>query len=280
VALLMVSAASNAACAAQDVTPDTSTHSMGSDTTSGGAGASQTKVLQGGVNHAEELPGLDDALQVGQVYSDDLLLKGSTQGNNDWFYIPPWYGGVRHAEDAMIIYRYDYQTGSSSSPMQRQLNRQNSRSGYQRDRNGGIWDYKHVPTIQHVESDLCNAVLYLKRVTPISGSDDRIVIKYDEVSISLDKRSNKILDVVQQEQINTTTSPMPGVLRIDVSVKCFGWDGKPKRQEQSVMMANIVKPFEQIDQFEGKDLRPLFRDYLMSHHLENLVPLDLEKKAQ
>ena len=268
--------------------PDTSAAAIGSDATGGasstakkGATASATThVLQGGVNHAEEMPGLDDALQVGKVYSDDLLMNSSIKGNNEWFYIPKWYAGVRHTDEAIIFYRYDYQAGKASAPMLRQLNRQDSLSGFQRDRNGGIWDFKRVPSIQHVESDFSNAVLYIKEITPLTGSDDRIVIKYVEVSISTDKRTNKILQVVQQEQINTITSPMPGVLRSDVSVKCFGWDGKPQRQEQSVMMANIVKPFEQIDQFQGEDLRPLFRDYLDSHHLENLIPTDLVQKSQ
>jgi hypothetical protein len=249
----------------------------GSDTASGAATAPQNTVLKGGVDHAEALPELDETLQVGKVYSDDLLLKGGTEGNGQWFYIPQWYAGTRHVDDAMIMYRYDYETGKSSTPMLKQLNRQDSKSGYQRDRNGGIWDYKNVPMIQHVESDFCNGILYLRKLTPVSGSDDRLVMKYDEVSISTDKRTNKIIQVVQQEQINTITSPLPGVLRVDVSVKSFGWDGKPKRQEQSVMMPTVVKPFEQTDQFQGKDLRPLFRDYLISHHLENLVPLDLAK---
>jgi len=82
--------------------------------------------------------------------------------------------------------------------------------------------------------------------------------------------------VVQQEQINTITSPSPGTLRIDVSVKSFTSDGKPQRQEQSVIMATMTKPFEQIDTFEGRDLRPLFKNYLVSHHLESLIPKDLQ----
>jgi len=233
---------------------------------------SAATVLKGGVNHAEALPGLDETLQIGKVYSDDLLLQSGTPSNNQWFLIPPWYAGQRHSEDAMIVYRYDYKTGEASSPMLRQLNRQTALSGYQRDKLGGIWDFKKVPTIAHVESDFCNAILYVKEITPISGSDDRLTIKYVEVSISVNKRSNKILQVVQQEQINTITSPQPGVLRSDISVKSFGWDGKPLRQEQSVIMATIVKPFEQIDQYEDQDLRPLFRDYLISHDLQKIIP--------
>jgi hypothetical protein len=291
----MVLAVFSPADAAQDATTATQTSATTSDTTSTAASSaastaassaptsaappSKSPVLQGGVNHAEALPSLDDSLQVGKVYSDDLLLKAGTQTNSEWFYIPSWYAGVRHAEDAMIVSRYDYESGKTTTPMLRQLNRQDALSGFQKDRNGGIWDFKRVPIIQHVESNFCNAVLYVKQITPITGSDDRIVIKYVEVSVSLDKRNNKILQIVQQEQINTISSPVPGSLRIDVSVKAFGWDGKPKTQEQSVMMSTIIKPFEQIDQYQGQDLRPLFRDYLVSHNLEKLIPLDLVQKS-
>ncbi|MBS1999558.1 MAG: hypothetical protein JSS86_24700 [Cyanobacteria bacterium SZAS LIN-2] len=232
----------------------------------------ETRTLKGGVEHAEELPGLDENLQVGRVYSDDLLMSPATQENNEWFLIPPWYAGVRHSEEAVIISRYEYATGRTTAPMQRQLNRQDSRSGYQVDRNGGIWDYKRVPSIQHVESDFCNAVLYIKEIKPISGSDSQLVIKYVEVSVSYEKRSKRILQVVQQEQINTITSPSPGTLRVDISVKSYGWDGKPNRQEQSVIIATMVEPFKKIDEYEGRDLKALFRDYLVSHNLQNLVP--------
>ncbi len=252
-----------------------------SDTADGQSNSStaspKSTKLQGGVSHAEEMPGLPEGLRIGKAYSDDLLQGAASQSNSDWYYIPAWYAGVRHSEDAMIVYRYDFATGEESNPMLRQLNRQDSRAGYQVDKNGGIWDYKHIPMIQHVESDDCNAILYLRSLTPISGSDDRLVIKYNEVSISVSKRTNKILRVVQQEQINTVSSPIPGTLRVDVSVKSFTADGKPERQEQSVMITKITKPFEKIDELNGQDLRPLFRDYLISHNLEKLMPPDLAK---
>jgi hypothetical protein len=232
-------------------------------------------LLQGGVQHSEELPGLDESLKPGMVYKEDALLNPAAPENNDWFLIPPWFAGERHTDDVLVVYRYDFQTDTSSSPMLRQLERQNSISGFQRDSKGNIWDYKHVPTIQHVESFPCDAVLYVKSITPLRVSPEQIVLRYEEVCITLEKRRNKILQVQQQEQINTVTSPQPGLLRIDVSVKNFGWDGKPLRLEQSLIFAKIIKPFEQIDLFEGKDLRPLFKDYLVSHHLENLVPSDL-----
>jgi len=232
-------------------------------------------LLQGGVQHSEELPGLDDSLRPGMVYKDDALRNPGSPENNDWFLIPPWFAGERHTDDVLVVYRYDFITDQTSSPMLRQLERQDSISGFQRDSEGNIWDYKHVPTIQHVESFPCNAVLYVKSITPLRVTPDQMVLRYEEVCITLEKRRNKIVQVQQQEQINTVTSPQPGLLRIDVSVKNFGWDGKPLRLEQSLIFAKITKPFEQIDLFEGKEMRTLFKNYLISHQLQNLVPSDL-----
>ncbi len=237
-------------------------------------------ILQGGVKHAEELPSLEDSLRPGGIFSDELLMKDGAPTNNLWFYIPAWFAGTRHVDDAMIVSRFDFKTGEQTEPMLKQLNRQDSTSGYQKDRKGGIWDYKRLPTIQHVESDLVNAVLYVKEITPLKGDEDQLVIKYQEISISLNKRNNKILNVVQQEQINTITCAQPGLLRIDVSVKSFGWDGSPQRLEQSVMMSKVIKPFEQKDTYKGIELRPLFRDYLISHNLKELVPEDLAAPDQ
>ena len=239
----------------------------------------KTPLLTGGVKHAEELPSLEDSLRPGQVFSDDLLLKASTETNDRWYRVPSWYAGVRHADDCIIVYRYDYETEQASAPMQKQLDRQDMLTGFQKDKNGGIWDFKHLPTIQHVESDQVNAVLYVKTITPLEGSEQHLVIKYEEISITLSKATNKILSVVQQEQINTITCPQPGILRLDISVKSFGWDGVPQRLEQSVMMVKVTKPFEQIDQYQGRDLRASFRDYLIAQHLESLVPDNLPNNS-
>ena len=253
--------------------PDAKTASVAEPTATG---VPRAPMLQGGVKHSEELPGLDDALRPGQVFKDEVLLNPETPINNEWFLIPSWYAGVRHSEDVLIVYRYIYNTGQTTTPMQRQLERQNSLSGFQVDRNGGIWDYKHLPSIQHVESDFVNAVLFVKNITPLKETPDQLVIKYEEISITTDKKKNKILQVTQQEQINSITSPEPNLLRIDVSVKSFDRDGKPVRMEQSVVFAKIIKPFEHIDMFEGQDLRPLFRNFLVSHQLANLVPDELK----
>ncbi len=256
-----------------------STSTPSSSTGASTAGGTGGVTLQGGVKHAEQLTGLPDGLKLGKVYSDDLLISPDTKINNEWFLIPDWYAGTRHCEDCMIVHRYDYATKESSSPMLKQMNRQTSVSGYQKDRNGGIWDFKRVPQIQHVESNFENAVLYVKDITLLSEVADRIVVKYIIVSIGINKKSGKIRSIVQQEQINTVTSPVENVLRSDVSVKAFDSDGKPQRQEQSVIMADIIKPYEQIDTYEGQDLRPLFRDFLISHGLEKLVPTDLESSS-
>ncbi len=233
-------------------------------------------LLTGNVKHSESLPAIEDTLRPGKAYSDDLLIPADAKFQGQWLYVPSWYAGTRHSEEAIILYRQNFVTGEISSPMMRQLNRQDDAVGCQKDRNGGIWDFKEIPCIQHVESDRVNAVLYIKKVTPLFGTDERIVIRYDEISIELNKRTNRIVSVVQQEQINTITSPSPGILRADVSVKAFDDAGTPQRLEQSVIIEKIIKPYEQKDSYKGQDIRPSFKDYLISHGLANLVPLDLK----
>lgn len=238
-------------------------------------GAVAKTMLQGSVEHAESLPSLDESLKPGSKFNEDMLLKLGTSANNDWFWIPSWYAGKRHTDEALIVYRYDFRTGTASTPMQRQLERQDSISGYQSDRNGEIWDFKNIPFIQHVDSGLVRAVLYIKNMAPLVVSRSQIVLKYEEVSITYSPRSRKIIEVVQQEQINTISPLAAGTLRTDISVKSFGWDGQPQRAEQSVVLSNIVEPYHPINTLKERDLRPMFRDFLIAHKLENLVPLDL-----
>jgi hypothetical protein len=232
-------------------------------------------ILQGNVEHSESLPSLDESLRPGEKYREEALLKMGTAANNDWFWIPSWYAGKRHTEDALIVYRYDFNTGITTTPMQRQLERQNSVSGYQQDRNGEIWDFKNIPFIQHIDSGAVLAVLYIKEMTPMVVNRSQMVLKYEEISITYEPKSHKILDVVQQEQINTISPMPPDGLRADISVKSFGWDGKPERAEQSVVFSKMIEPYHRIDTLDDKDLRSMFRDYLMANKLANLVPEDL-----
>jgi hypothetical protein len=234
--------------------------------------ASSPKPIQGGVEHSEVLPELIGELHPGKVYCDDLLMKAGTAGNDMWFHIPSWYAGARHSERMTVVYRYNYKTGETTQPMFSQLERQDSISGYQKDKNGGIWDYRQVPRIQHVESDFVDAVLFVKSIHPVKDTAEQFVIEYEEISITLQKGSHKILQVTQQEQISTVSSPEPGLLRSDVSVKNFDMDGKPLRKEQSLVFSKIQKPFEQIDSLKGVDLKASFVDYLHANHLDELVP--------
>ena len=81
------------------------------------------RILQGSVEHSESLPSLDESLRPGAKYKEDVLLKLGTAANNDWFWIPSWYAGKRHTDEALIVYRYDFSTGATTTPMQRQLER-------------------------------------------------------------------------------------------------------------------------------------------------------------
>jgi hypothetical protein len=248
---------------------------LGASANSAAETSSSRPVLQGNIEHSESLPSLDESLQPGAKFDEDVLIKLATAANNEWFWIPSWYAGKRHTDEALIVYRYNYDTGATTTPMQRQLERQDSVSGYQRDRNGEIWDFKNIPHIQHIDSGAVLAVLYVKNMTPLFVDRSKIVLKYEEVSITYSPKNHKILEVTQQEQINTIRPMQTDALRADISVKSFAWDGKPQRAEQSIVFSNIIEPFHPIDTLDEKDLRSMFRDYLIAHKYADLVPENL-----
>ena len=76
--------------------------------------ASSKRILQGSVEHSESLPSLDESLRPGSKYKEDVLLKLGTAANNDWFWIPSWYAGKRHTDEALIV------TGMTSIAVLRQ----------------------------------------------------------------------------------------------------------------------------------------------------------------
>lgn len=222
--------------------------------------------------HAEKLAPVDPQLQAGSVFNEQSIPQ--VQPNNEWYWIPSWYAGQKHVDTQTILQDYNFQTGQTTQPNRTVTNRQDLAIGFQADRNGQVWEFKRAPYNATVESDKLFTTMLVSKRDPLKVTQDCVVLRLLQTSVNVDKRSRRILKTLQEEQINTYTPGPNGVMNMQMSLKVFGSDGLPQMQEQSVRTVYQTAPFQPIDNYQGRDMRMLFRSYLLTHGLSSYCPPD------
>ena len=231
-------------------------------------------VLQGSAEvHAEALPPVDPRLQTGAIFNEQSLPK--LQPNNDWYWIPSWYAGEKHLETQTIVEDYDFRTGETLSASRTILNRQDLAIGFQMDNEGNIWEYKRAPYTATTDGGGNFTKTFVRIRDPIEVNQNRVVVRLVETSVLVDKQTNRIKRSLQEEQLNTYTPAGQGAMYMQTSIKGFGEDGRPQMQQKSVRNATQVAPFHAINNYNGMDMRLLFRDFMIAHGNTHLLPRDL-----
>jgi hypothetical protein len=235
---------------------------------------SQPLVLQGGIEHSERLQPVAPELQAGAIYNEQALPP--IEPNNDWYWIPYWYSGLKHVDTETVLQDYDFNTGNVIRPDRVILNRQDLAIGFQADRNGQVWEFKRAPYRTTVEGDKVLSVMMVRNRDPLAVSQERVVVRLIQTCLTVDKYSRQIMKSEQTEQLNTYVPSAPGVMNLQSSIKSFGPDGAPLVEEQSSRVVVDRAPFQPIDNYEGRDMRSLFSQFMMSHGYGNLLPDSLQ----
>lgn len=241
-------------------------------------GASQPVFLQGFAEHAEKLAPVEPQLQAGAVFTQQSLPP--VQSNNQWYWIPSWYAGQKHVDTETILQDYSFRTGQMQNSNRVVTNRQDLAIGFQADKNGEVWEFNRAPYTTSVEGDKYFTTMYVRKRDPLKVTRDQVVVRLVQTSVNVDKRSRRILKTMQEEQINSYVPAGRGVMNMQSSIKSFNADGSPQIQETSTRVVYDSAPFRPIDVYDGKDMRLLFRDFMLSHRFGNLLPDYLQPPAQ
>jgi hypothetical protein len=226
--------------------------------------------LHGGLEHSERLAPVEPHLQAGSIFNEQALQ--SLQPNNEWYWIPSWYAGRKHGESETILRDHNFQTGQTVMQNRQVMNRQDLDIGFQPDRNGQVWEFKRAPYTTTVESNTYFTTMMVRSRDPVTVNQNVVVIRMVQTSVNVDKRSRRILKTMQQEQINTYYPSAQGVMTMQTSIRSFGADGLPLVEESGTRLVYDRAPFTPIDSYDGRDMRLLFRDYMLSHGMSNYLP--------
>jgi hypothetical protein len=231
--------------------------------------ASTGRVLQGGVKHKEYLEPVPPGLMQGAAFDEQSLPK-LTSANN-WIPIPAWLAGTWQFKTENVTDMVNYTKEDFTKPPYTIRNEAQKILGQQKDKSGQIWHYLKAP--YSYTSKLNHGTLGYERITavdPISYGEDAVVLRL--VGTDTQVKSHKVTHTDQAEDFNKYTPLDKDSMLCNGSAKHFDMNGQPQMDMTSNMVARRLKPYEELDEQDGADLKTLFTDFLKSHGKADLVP--------
>lgn len=227
--------------------------------------------LQGGIEHVDILPSMDENLRKGKKFSASVL-EETAEPLNEWVKLPAWMCGTWSIDKETTVHRKDFNSNEvDNRPMSFQA-RQVFHYGMQKDKEGNVWHYIGVPYNSSSKLTLF-AEHHLVSEKKFDRSDAQMV-QFRSVMKVIRVSFSNISESYQQESI-TSYTPIEGTdkaINLKASTKIFDDAGRPWSQADNVAEVRRVKPFAEIHEYKKRDMRKLFREFLTSNGMSNLIP--------
>jgi hypothetical protein len=232
---------------------------------------SAAQPLEVGIEHIEVLPSVSEELKKGKRFSLSLLADGYQA--NDWVRLPHWLCGTWRIGQETAVFRRDFKKNKTiTSPFQ--FNAKHTfQYGMQKDRLGGIWHYIGTPYSSKTRLSAFDEY-HIVNTKKFGRVDDSMVSFTTLMTVVRVRSGERIGDVYQQESITSYRPAGQDGAYIDMSASAKSFDslGLPWRQSDNVARIKRLEPFMEVKEYQGKDMRKLFRDYLHFKGFINLVP--------
>lgn len=230
-------------------------------------------MLQGGVEHAEQLPPVQSRLGVGTTYDESKLEKPVPV--KIWYRVPLWMAGKWQFDEEHIFSEQDLRTGRVYPGGNVERRHAEETWGCQQDRFGGIWDFISVPLLTEVKSDKEIWKDMHTNDSVMTDTENDVVMRWVYTRRVVSRATGKISGIEQAEQLSRFLPYGPDLIRTLYSVKFFDQKGRPTSLLKTWKIGRRVGAFKpwNIDE-KGNDIRAMFRQYLISQGLQQLVPVD------
>ncbi len=237
------------------------------------AGSAIAEVLEGKIEHVQVMPSLSEDLQPGRRFS--LSLFEGESPSNEWVQLPDWMAGKWSLKNETAVLRIDFRAGTTNTTPYNFRADSTFEYGMQKDRLGHVWHY--IGTPYHSKTGLMMFDEYhLVTGKHFNRSDEEEVAFTSVVTVARVRPIDRhITEVFQQESI-TSYRPIPSeggtLIKLSASTKSFDKDGQPLVQTDNVARVKKIRPFTPINQYQGKNMKELFREFLIAKGLTNLLP--------
>lgn len=232
--------------------------------------ASKGVVLKATIQHSSRLQPVETGLMEGNTFDSKVLSKYTPL--NTWYKIPKWSSGRWHGEQQTAISSRNELSGIVDATSETFNCRGDEDWGKQLDSRAQIWEWSHVPYMSESEMDDAISYSLVRKCVPVSITDAQIVMKFESVSVLVAKTSKLIISSVQKESIQTYVPQGEDQMKVDASIRSFDDHGFPKRTSTTVSTVTRTSPFRPANDYQGQNLRILFRRFLTDTGQLDLLP--------
>jgi hypothetical protein len=227
-------------------------------------------VLQGQITHSERLPALGNELQAGANFSPGSIPQA--RYDSSWFKIPAWFAGTYESRESTVDYIKDYATDQAGRPDKTITSIGQEVHGFQQDAHGDIWHY-YVKSGSS-KSEQAGQITYnnIDWYGPEYVADDKVVMRVQATSFIVDRRSGIIVDSYRREDLKTYEPAGPGMMKVAYTSKSFDSRGNPRDLQNGHSLHRLVEPFHPCNGDGNVDYRQMFRDFLVSQKMPELIP--------
>lgn len=229
----------------------------------GGQLPADSVMLKGEVEHSDKLEPVNASLAPGSVFDEKNLgpLPDPTEANR-WYKVPIWLAGTWHKDSQTDYYRYNFVDKTTDIATHVVEARSDGRWGTQQDQQGQVWQFDPAPFITRVDSGEDVVVQLVSRSDPLESSDQQFIRRSIDTQLHVDKQTNVIKSVECGEIITNYLPENDGLVKRETSSKVFDRFGQPMVLGKSFMYEKRIAPFSPQDQYQGKDMRELFKQFL------------------
>lgn len=238
------------------------------DTGETGDKQSASFTLQGGIEHSEKLAPVEKQFRHGAKL-DSSKLQDAAQANR-WYRLPDWAAGTWTSVQSTKTYIHDLKNNLEQSTPITRSTKMEFTWGFQQDKEGHAWEYAKEPYSLSVDTADHRVIKRVLKREFLELDESKVTLKTITENIVVDK-FNKVMRTVQSENIQTCQPGPNQCMTCSASYKLFDEQGKPVELGKETNVSRKIAPFKSIDEYEGKNMPLLFREYLSSQGKAELL---------
>ncbi len=236
---------------------------------------SSAVTLKGQVQHTDKLAPTNEELRPGLDFRPSSL--PSIRETSEWYRVPNWFAGTFKIEESVVVKSYEYISGKTTFLNQKLNPSGQEARGYQRDARSDIW---HLSTTSGTSRSE-DAAHYLYNIVhwygPEEIGEERVVMRILATTVVVGRKSGKIEGLFRREDIKTYVPLKPGIVSVSYTSKSFNPEGIPLDLQTGFSVHKRIAEFQPVNQLGETDVAELFRQFLETNGLLQLVPASIRK---
>jgi hypothetical protein len=217
----------------------------------------------------DTMPTVPKFLQAGATFNEKDAVVST---NNVWYRIPNFLAGGWQCSEKTVTSSVNLSTGKSNYEPRTEEFISQLHLGFQQDNTGAYWQFENAPFLGHSigPNDVVH-YSYVQLLQPISCSEKKLVRR--SVLTKAQVNGDQVVQTSQQSELIQSITPIePGTVRQDTFARMLNSQGRAVWQNTSTVVFSRTKPYKPIDFSQGRNMKEMFRQYLESHGMANLVP--------